>query len=114
MSVATPSRFGALDDGGAFHMPVPGLFADFDAGSGSVGLTEEFRNEAPSVRLAILNQWLRAFGAERDAAVVDMFREFSRPLRDLTIVEQMERFRQHCGRRGLSCPADLAVLLQRY
>ena len=52
--------------------------------------------------------------ASEFGALVDMFREFATPLRGLTIVEQVERFRQACSRRGVECPPEFPVLLQRY
>ena len=93
---------------------MPGLFADIEAGSGAVALTDEFLEAPPDVRVGVLQHWMRALNRERDAALVDMFREFAGPLRGLTIVEQIERFRQHCGRRGVDCPTEFPVLLQRF
>jgi hypothetical protein len=43
-----------------------------------------------------------------------MFHEFVLPLRGVSIVQQIERFRQHCAHLKIACPAKLAVLLQRY
>ena len=114
MSTLTPSRFGSLDGEGSLHLPIPGLFVDLDAGSGSVALTDEFLDAPPSLRLEVIQQWLRALGTQRDAALVEMFREFAGPLKDATIVEQIDRFRQLCSCRGVVCPPDLALLLQRF
>ena len=114
MAALTASEFGALGDNASLHLPMPGLFADIDAGSGSVALTDEFLDAPPGVRAEVLQQWLRALTLQRNSALVDMFREFAAPLRDLTIVEQIERFRHLCARRGLDCPSDFAVFLQRF
>ena len=93
---------------------MPGLFADLDAGSASVALGDEFLAQPPDVRTRILQQWMRAFGRHRDAALVEVFREFAEELPDQTIVRQIEHFRHHCSVHGLACPTDFAVLLQRY
>lgn len=114
MAVLTASGFGSLGDNTPLHLPMPGLFADIDIGSGCVALTDEFLEAAPEIRAEVLQQWVRALSAQRDSALVDMFREFAAPLSGLTIIEQIERFRQVCVRRGLDCPPEFPVLLQRY
>lgn len=114
MAALTASGFGAFADNAPLHLPMPGLFADIDAGAGSVALTEEFLEAAPGVRVEVLQQWLRELTLQRDSALVDMFREFAAPLRGLTIVEQIERFRNLCGRRNLDCPPEFPVFLQRF
>lgn len=114
MSTVTSSRFGSLGEPSPLHLPMPGLYVDLDARSGSVAMTDEFLGAPPEVRVAVLQQWTRALGALRDSAIVEMFREFAAPLCGLTIVEQIDRFRHHCGSEGLSCPTDFAVLLQRF
>ncbi|MDQ6680078.1 MAG: hypothetical protein M3Y67_03825 [Pseudomonadota bacterium] len=90
------------------------MFADIDAGVGSVALTDDFLHAPPTLRVEVLQHWLRALELQRQAALVDMFREFAAPLSALTIVEQIGRFRQLCARRGLTCPSDFPVLLQRF
>ena len=112
MSIPSRSEPSVEDD--AFHLPIPGLFVDLDVGCGSVALTGEFLGAAPEIRSKVLQHWLRALSTHRDASLVEMFREFSGPLRTLTIVKQLERFKQHCGRQGVNCPDDLPVLLQRF
>lgn len=114
MAALTATGFGTFGNDEPLHLPMPGLFADIDSGTGSVALTDEFLEAAPSARAEVLRQWLRALTLHRNAALVDMFREFSAPLRELTIVEQIARFREVCGHRGLDCPADFAGLLQRF
>lgn len=114
MAVLTVSGFGSLDDDAPLLLPMPGLFADVDAGSGAVALTDEFLEAPAEVRVAVLQQWQRALDRERETALVEMFREFAERLRGVTIVEQIERFRQLCACRGLDCPTEFALLLQRF
>ena len=114
MALLTASGFGSLGDTTPLHMPMPGLFADIDAGSGAVALTDEFLEAPPGLRVEVLQHWLKGLNRQREAALVDMFREFSAPLGGLTIVGQIERFRQLCARLGLDCPAEFPVLLQRF
>ena len=114
MATLTASEFGALGDSAPLHLPMPGLFADVEAGSGAVALTDEFLDAPPGIRVDVLQHWMRALNRQREAAIVDMFREFAGPLRSLTIVEQIDRFRQFCARRGVECPPELPVLLQRF
>lgn len=113
MSALSVSGFGSLGDQ-AFHLPMPGLYADLDLGLGSVAFNDEFLDSSPSVRAMVIQQWQRGLVEERNGAVVGMFREFAAGLRGLSIVEQIEKFRALCAREGIDCPADLALLLQRY
>ena len=114
MALLTASGFGSLGDNTPLHLPMPGLFADIEAGSGAVALTDEFLEAPPSQRVEVLQHWLKALNRQREAALVDMFREFAEPLGGLSIVEQIDRFRQLCIRLGLDCPAEFPVLLQRF
>ncbi len=114
MAALSVSDIGSLDDHAPLHLPIPGLFADIEAGSGSVALTEEFHDASPKLRIEVLQQWMRAPQREREAALVEMFREFAAPFPGLTIVEQIDRFRQLCACRGVECPPELPVLLQRF
>ena len=113
MAALSVSGFGSLGDH-AFHMPMPGLYADIEAACGSVAFNDEFLDASPEVRVSVIQQWLRGLNGERNAAIVDMFRAFAAPLKGASIVEQIERFRQSCARQGIECPADLPLLLQRY
>jgi hypothetical protein len=114
MGTVTSSRFGSLGEPSPLHLPIPGLYLDLDARSASVAMTDEFLEAPPATRVAVLQQWARAFNALRDSAIVEMFRDFAAPLCGLTIVEQIDRFRHHCSSEGVSCPTDFAVLLQRF
>ena len=115
MSTLTPSRFGDLPDSDTFHLPVPGLFADLDAGSGSVALIDEFLNAPADIRMRVIQQWVRELNAQKEAALVQMFHDFVRPLQGFSsIVEQIDQFKRHCRRTGVSFPEDFAVTLQRY
>ncbi|MDQ6685561.1 MAG: hypothetical protein M3Z16_10580 [Pseudomonadota bacterium] len=114
MNQVTPSYFGPLGDESDFQLPLPGLFADLETGSASIALTDEFLELPPRTRLGMLNQWLRAFASQRDASLVEMFRELAAAWRELTIVQQIDQFRSHCASEGITCPTDFAVLLQRY
>ena len=114
MTTLTPSYFGPLDGETEFQLPMPGLFADLETGSASVSLTDEFLEQPPEARVGMLQQWLRAFAVQKDAALVEMFRNFASAWRGTTIVQQIDHFRQHCHAQGIACPTDFAVLLQRY
>jgi hypothetical protein len=51
MAILTASEFGALGDSAPLHLPMPGLFADVEAGSGAVALTDDFLEASPRLRL---------------------------------------------------------------
>jgi len=114
MGTLTPSRFGSFDGDTSFELPIPGLLADIDSGSGSIRMTDEFLEAPAAVRARLLQQWMRGLQSLKDAAVVDMFRDRSSARPSLSIVQQVEVFKRDCHDDGISCPGDLAVLLQRY
>jgi hypothetical protein len=114
VTTLTPSHFGLFHDSEAFQLPMPGLFADIDDGAASVALPDEFLDLPGETRARILQQWGRAMSTHENAALVEMFHEFVAPLGSVSIVHQIERFRQHCNHLKITCPAKLAVLLQRY
>jgi hypothetical protein len=114
VTTLSPSHFGLFRENETFQLPIPGLFADLDDGEASVALPDEFLLLPGETRARILQQWARAMSVHEQAAVVEMFHEFTAPLRGISIVQQIERFRQHCDHRKIACPANLALLLQRY
>ena len=114
MTALTPSHFGPFDDSEAFQLPMPGLYVDIEEGAASVALPDEFLALPGQTRARILQQWGRAMSTHENAAIVEMFHEFAAPLRNISIVQQIERFRLHCDHLRIVCPAKLAVLLQRY
>lgn len=114
MSAFAESKYGFHEDPD-FLLPLPGLYADLETGQGAVALTAEFQESSPTVRARVLQQWIRQLSEGRNQAIVDLFRR-SRPCsaEAASIVEQIERFREECQDAGLTCPADLPLLLQRY
>lgn len=97
-----------------FHLPLPGLFADLDAGRGAVALSDDFFLTDPLMRARVVENWLQSMRIERGKAWVEAFRQFVERTPDETIVFQIEHFRQLCVREGFDCPEDLPVLLQRF
>lgn len=114
MDALTPSRFGSFDDGSSLHLPLPGLFADIDAGSGVVAMTDEFLSAPGHLRVRILHQWIKDLQGLKGEAFVSMFREFAAGHPRQTIVQQIDEFREVCAGEGLVCPSDLPLLLQRF
>ncbi len=114
MTTLTPSHFGLFRDSETFQLPIPGLFADVDDGAASIALPDEFLGLPGETRARILRQWSNALSTHEEAALVEMFHEFVVPLGGVSIVQQIERFRQHCIHVKIACPGNLAVLLQRF
>jgi hypothetical protein len=114
VNTLTPSHFGPFNGNDAFQLPIPGLFADVDDGSASVTFSDEFLELPAETRARIIQRWGHAISVHENAALVEMFREFAEPLRDQSIVQQIEHFRQHCSQQKIACPRKLPVLLQSY
>jgi len=98
----------------SFHLPLPGLFADLDSGSGALALSDEFKLASPIVRARVAQHWIRSMEVESEKALVAAFRRFVEKSPHASVVVQIERFRELCAREELACPDDLPVLLQRY
>jgi len=97
----------------AFHLPQPGLFADLDQGSASVGLSDEFRDLSGATQLRILADWQRGLEQERRRALARLFRDLTASIADISLPQKLSQFRQACIRMDIECPADLAILLQQ-
>ncbi len=114
MSTLTPSRFDAFHEESSFQLPMPGLFGDVDSGDASVGMGDDFLDLPPDTRARMIQHWMQQLRALKDAAVVEMFRSSRSARRGTTIIEQLGLFREECRGDGITVPADLPVLLQRY
>ena len=104
---------GAVLDQEAFSLPQSGLFADLDAGVGSVGLNDEFRSLPGATKLAILDGWRRGLENERRLAIAGLFQEVTNSLGSVALPRKIVHFRQVCARIGIECPPDMAILLQQ-
>lgn len=105
---------GAVLDQEAFPLPQPGLFADLDAGVGSIGLSDEFRALPGATKLAILAAWQRGLENERRMAIAGLFQEVTESLGNVSLPQKIVHFRRVCARIGIECPADIAILLQQF
>lgn len=97
-----------------FCLPVSGLFADLETGSAAVRMTDDFETSSPLTRVRLIQRWLADFRALKDAAVVELFRQFCSQQPEVSIVEQIDAFRRACDESQVTCPGDLAILLQRF
>lgn len=98
----------------ALHLPLPGLFADLDAGQGSISFNQDFVSQPGDVQLAVLEDWHKALLQERQRALVRLYHDICDPLGALPLPEKLDRFRAHCATLGVECPPDFAILLQQY
>jgi hypothetical protein len=105
---------GAVLDQEAFPLPQSGLFADLDAGVGSVALSDEFRGLPGATKLSVLADWQRGLEHERRMALAGLFQEVTESLGNATLPQKITHFRKVCARIGIECPSDMAILLQQY
>ena len=94
------------------YLPVRGLYADYDAGCGSISLPDEFNGIEAIAQAEVLQDWLRALELERRHVLVKAFRDMSEQSKCLSIGERIAAFRKTCAQSGIEFPPDLAVLLQ--
>ena len=105
---------GANGDNGSFHLPVPGLFADYEAGEGSVALTDDFMSLALQPQLAILADWRADLLRLSNRLLVDQFRAFSAVREDVPLPARIDQFATYCQTLKTDLPADFALLLQQH
>jgi hypothetical protein len=99
------------DDAATFMLPSPGLFADFEMGTGAVQLPDEFFELSSAVQLEILAGWRKALTEQWNKTLVKLFRDLSRALPEDSTERRIERFRITCHTLGIECPRDMASLL---
>ena len=95
-----------------FHLPLVGLFADVEAGTGCIRLTDELEDCDIVDQLRIMQDWQRDL---RELNRTSLDRLFKAQFATLAVSrrEQVERFSEYCFQQGLECPPDLtAVLLE--
>jgi hypothetical protein len=111
------SVFAVLDDqddaSGAFHLPVFGLYADLEAGQGSVSLPDDFLALAAPTQAVVLQDWQRALETARRRALMTMFADVSQAMPGQPLSARWGRLREECARLGVECPADLPVPMPR-
>jgi hypothetical protein len=100
------------EDSGPFHMPVRGLFADLDVGSGSVSLPDEFTKIPPSLQAEVLQDWMRDLEQLRRRALLQIYRDMAAHWQGLPTAERIAAFRSTCEQAGLDLPVDFAIVLQ--
>jgi hypothetical protein len=113
VNTLSPSWLG-LSGEESFCLPISGLFADLETGSAAVRMTDEFEALSPLFRVRLIQRWLMDFKTLKDAAAVELFRQFCSQQPDVSIVEQIDSFRRACDESQITCPGDLAILLQRF
>jgi hypothetical protein len=114
MTVSIASGLASLSDLEPLHLPVPGLDADLELGSGCVALTDELLEAPAAPRAEVLQHWIQAFDASRESVLIDRFRRFAASLSSGSFVERTDRFRRLCAAKDFDCSPDFPVLLQRF
>jgi len=88
------------------QLPVQGLYADFEAGRGSVRLSDEFEACSSALQIELLDQWLAALASCRRRALQRLYRELCAGQAELGPAERSRRFQATCDALGIELPAD--------
>lgn len=91
-----------------FQLPLLGLYADLELGRGSVRLPDEFTACSSAVQIEVLDHWIAALAASRDAVLATLYRELVGTLADLEPAERLTRFRLTCATLGIRVPDDFS------
>lgn len=97
-----------------FQLPLSGLYADLDAGEGSLNFSDDFLSAPGTVQLEVIRDWRVALERQHERALVHLYHEVTTEVHDAPTPDKLRRFRMHCQRLGIECPDDMAILLQRY
>ena len=108
----TLKLFEPAEDSSPLHLPVRGLFADLDVGSGSVSLSDDFSKIPPSLQAEVLQDWIHGLEQVRRRALVQIYRDMSVHWQGLPASERVAAFRSTCAQAGLELPPDLVIMLQ--
>jgi hypothetical protein len=101
------------DDSGEssdLQLPVQGLYADLEAGRGSVRLSDEFDACSGALQIEVLDDWLAALATCRLRALQRLYDQLCAGAPDMSPSERVMRFRSTCEAMGIKLPADFEVL----
>jgi hypothetical protein len=93
----------------ALQLPVQGLYADLEAGVGSVRLSDEFTACSNALQIEVLDDWLAALAGYRLRALQRLYHELCTGLPDMSPSEKLARFHATCEAMGIQVPADFDV-----
>ncbi len=91
----------------AFQLPLSGLYADVDAGVGSIRLNDEFADCDVVNQLRIVQDWQRNLASVQAKVLRTLFKSRFATLK-VPLDEQLARFDRYCSRLGLEPSTDLS------
>lgn len=91
-----------------FQLPLSGLYADVDAGRGSIRFDDSFDDCDVVNQLRIVQDWQRDLADIGARVLARLFRTRFATL-PVSRDEQVARFTRYCARLGLDCPSELAA-----
>lgn len=101
------------DDGGGespdLQLPVLGLYADLEAGQGSVRLSDEFNACSSACQIEVLDDWLAALEQCRLHALQRLYHQLCAGQPGLSPRERLARFRATIEAMGVELPAGFEV-----
>lgn len=101
------------DDGSGespdLQLPVLGLYADLEAGRGSVRLADEFDACSGALQIEVLDDWLAALGECRLRALHRLYHQLSAGQPGASRAERLLRLRSTCEAMGVELPAGFEV-----
>jgi hypothetical protein len=93
-------------ESGDLQLPMQGLYADLEAGRGSVRLSDEFEACSGALQIEILDAWLAGLMTCRRRALQRLYDQLCGGLSELSRPERLLRFRSTCEAMGIELPAD--------
>lgn len=89
-----------------FQLPVAGLFADLELGTGCIRLPEEFTQGPALVQLKVIGHWQRALARYRQLALRRFANELTRGAPELDDAARTALLRKTCDTLRIDLPAE--------
>ena len=108
--ISAPAAGPGTSDPDEFQLPMPGLFADLELGSGSLRLADDFLSRPGLVQLKVLGDWQRAIARCRRAALQQFAQELSRGSPGMDEAQRLALLRSTCESLRIDLPSDFGAL----
>lgn len=107
-SMSAPATVPGTTDPDEFQLPLAGLYADLEIGSGSVRLPDDFVNSPALVQLKVIGQWQHSLARYRQQALRRFAQELSRGAPEMDDAGRMDLLRKTCSSLRIDLHGDFA------
>ena len=103
---SAPAHGLGTTDPDEFQLPLAGLYADLELGTGSVRLPDDFAQRPALVQLKVIGHWQHSLTRYRQQALRRFAHELSRGAPELDEAGRMDLLRTTCASLRIDLPGD--------